>query len=218
MRNETPKEERLLQELVKKSPRVLEVESRLDRDGRIGINIGSLEGQFLKCLVAQGNVEKVVEIGTQYGCSTTYIAEAIGPKGHIYALEKDETCIREATESFSQLTGCEINLLRGEAKASLKSIESEGPFDLVFIDANKSGYLDYYLWAKEFLRPGGYLVADNVFLFGTMFENQCPEGTPPKMWKKMKTFLGTLFADSDFHSSLLPTKEGLSFSVKKEES
>ena len=218
MRNEIPKEEKLAQALKPKTKLVEGVEERLKGHDKLGINIGCLEGHFLQALVSQQSVEKVVEIGTQYGCSTAYIAESLGGLGEIYAFEKNEDCLEQARATFAsdafKMTGCKIELISGDAREGLQSIEQRGPFDLVFIDANKNAYLDYYLWAKEFLRPGGYLVIDNVFLFGTVFEETKPEKIPNKMWVGMKSLLQTVFSDSSMTASLVPTQEGLLFAVK----
>lgn len=218
MRDNLPKEEALLQKLMGKPDEVLEVESRLKSAGRLGINIGQLEGAFLQALVSQTSVEKVVEIGSQFGCSALYIAQSIGKSGEIYLLERDQKCLKELQSTFFRKEickfPCKVRIMPGEALASLKSIESEGPFDLVFIDADKGGYVDYYLWAKRNLRPGGYLVADNVFLFGSQFLDEPPAGVSKNSFRVMGTFLREFFNDPSFQASLIPTREGLAFGVK----
>ena len=219
MRTNPGKEENLLEKLRPKSELIEEIESRLSKAEKLGINIGSTEGAILQTIASLPYVEKVVEIGTQYGCSTTWLAMGLGSRGKIITLEKDPMCINQAkktfhTQAFQEL-GCQVELLAGDATESLKLIENQGPFDLVFIDANKSGYLNYYMWAKEFIRPGGFLIADNIYLFGTMFESEPPAKTPKKMWSVMKSFLHEVFNDDQFTSSLIPTGEGLLIAVKK---
>ena len=219
MRSKISNEEKLINHLLPKSSLLCEIEDELKADGLLGINIGSLEGRFLQSLVSQGHVEKVVEIGTQYAYSTTFMAEALGSKGHIFAFEKNPDHFEKAKKFISSpawnMTGCKVSLILGDAVDTLPTIEDQGPFDLVFIDANKSKYLDYYRWAKQFLRSGGYLVADNVFLFGTVFLDSPPPETPKKMWQVMRQLLKEVSADPDFSTSLIPTKEGILFAVKK---
>ena len=153
MRDIIPKEERLIQELTEKSQEIGEIESRLKEGNRLGINIGLLEGALLGVLVAQDSVEKVVEIGSQYGCSSVYMAQAIGNKGEIYLLENNEECLKELQRTFFVKEkckyGCKINIVPGSAIETLKSLEEKGPFDLIFIDADKGGYLGYYHWARK---------------------------------------------------------------------
>jgi len=206
VRNIIPKEEQLVQKLKGKSKEILEIENRLIKDKRIGINIGLLEGAILGVLASQKNVEKIVEIGSQYGCSGTYMAQALGNKGQIFLLENDEKCLKELQSTFFMEEkckfSCQIHILPGVASETLNSLEKEGPFDLVFIDADKAGYLNYYEWACRNLRQGGYLVADNVFLFGAMFEDEPPKGVSKKSFKVMKSFLSDFFDNTDFQTSL----------------
>lgn len=218
MRTDPSKEQQLIDQLFKKPQLIQWIEERLQNDERLGINIGSQEGLILQTLCSQKNVEKVVEIGTQFGCSASWMAMGLKSRGIIYTCEKDDICAKEALKTFahpefSEL-GSKVELFHGDARENLKIISEKGPFDLVFIDANKAGYLDYYQWARENLKPGGYLVADNVYLFGTMFLEEAPEKTPKKMWSVMKQFLQEIFEDPLFNSSLIPTEEGLLIATK----
>ena len=211
--------EKFLERFVSKPTLIQKVEKRLERDGLLGINIGLQEGLFLKSLCSQRHIKKVVEIGTQYGCSASWMAMGLREKGVIWTLEKDSTCLVQARITFEDpdflSLGCSIHLLEGSALENLKNLEKKGPFDLVFIDANKAGYPDYLHWAKENLSPGGIILADNVYLFGSLFENSCPENVSKKMWQAMNDFLEDIFMDQDFRSSILPTEEGMLFSTKK---
>ncbi|MCB0376889.1 MAG: class I SAM-dependent methyltransferase [Bdellovibrionales bacterium] len=218
MRNQISKEQSLLHQWAPKPEPILEIENRLKIDHRLGINIDSMEGLFLRALCLQPHVEKVVEIGTQYGCSTTWMAMGLKSKGIIYTCEQDEKCIAAAKKTFTQSsfleTGCRVELLEGPALESLPKISAKGPFDLIFIDANKSGYLDYYHWAKDHLKSGGYLIADNVFLFGHMFHPDRVDAKHEKMLKVMQDFYQALFSNPEFCTSMIPTAEGMLFAVK----
>lgn len=211
--------DQLIQRWVTKPVIIQWIEDRLESDGRLGINIGIQEGLILKSLCSQINVEKVVEIGTQYGCSATWMAMGLRNQGQIFTLERDPECIKNSRLTFQHpdllATGCQIHLLEGDAKENLFQLEDKGPFDLVFIDANKSGYLDYLTWAKSNIRRGGLILLDNVFLFETMFMDECPDKTPEKMWNVMRQVLSTQLSDDDYSSSLIPSAEGLLLSCKK---
>ena len=218
MRTNPSKEQELVDKLFKKPELIRWIEERLQNDERLGINIGSQEGLILRSLCSQNSVEKVVEIGTQFGCSAAWMAMGLKSRGIIYTCEKDPICAQESLKTFAHPEfsdfGSKIELFEGDARENLKIIAENGPFDLVFIDANKAGYLDYYYWAKENLKPGGYLVADNVYLFGTMFMEEPPEKIPEKMWSVMRQFLNEVFEDPTFNSSLIPTGEGLLIATK----
>ena len=219
MRGQNHQIDDLINEFTAK-PLIIEwIEERLKSDEKLGINIGIQEGLLLNSLCTQKDVEKVVEIGTQYGCSATWMALGLRNQGQIYTLEKDPNCLKNSLLTFQHpdflATGCQIEILEGAAMDNLPKIESKGPFDLIFIDANKTGYMDYLNWAKANIRPGGFIVLDNVFLFGTMFLDKCPENTPQKMWNVMREVLQTQLSDLNYSTSLIPTEEGLLLSCKK---
>lgn len=218
MRTEITPQQSLLSQYTSKPALIQEIEDRLQRDDRLGINIGLEEGLLLRSLCGQKHVEKVVEIGTQYGCSASWMAYGLGSKGRIHTFEKDPQCIENAKITFANPqflnTGCQVQLHSGDALEELAKITSEGPFDLVFIDANKSAYCDYLEWAKANLNKGGLIVADNIYLFGTMFAETCPDNVGEKMWKTMKQFLNDIFSDSHYAVSIVPTKEGLLLASK----
>ena len=218
MRTKKIKEESLLQKHNAKPLLIQEIEKRLENDARLGINIGMQEGLILKGLCSQSNVEKVVEIGTQYGCSASWMAMGLGKAGQIYTLEQDPQCINNSRLTFQQpefvTLGCPVELLEGPAMERLPELECKGPFDLVFIDANKSGYLDYLHWAKRNLNSGGIIAIDNIYLFGSMFEDECPEKTPKKMWDVMNQVISEQFADENYNTCIIPTDEGLMVSFK----
>lgn len=219
MRRETSQQEELIQKYVAKPFIIQWIEERLENDGRLGINIGIQEGLILKSLCTQNNVEKVVEIGTQYGCSASWMAMALGNRGQLYTLEKDPECLKNSRQTFQHpdflATGCQVELLEGPALESLMGLESKGPFDLVFIDANKSGYLDYLHWAKKNLNSQGIIAIDNIYLFGSVFYDVCPEETPKKMWKVMNQVIEEQLQDTDYNTNIIPTPEGLLLSYKK---
>ncbi len=187
----------------------------------MGINIGFQEGLLLKSFCSLKHIGKIVEIGTQYGCSTTWMAMGLRERGHIWTLEKDSGCVAQAEISFKDpdflALGCQVHLLEGPAHENLNDLKKQGPFDLVFIDANKAGYLDYLNWARENIVPGGMIVADNIYLFGSLFEDQCPKEIPGKMWQVMNEFLVNIFRDQNFESSIIPTKDGFLLATKREE-
>ncbi len=197
---------------------IQDVERRLESDGRLGINIGLEEGLILKSLCSQPHVEKVVEIGTQYGCSASWMAMGLKKRGQLYCLEKDPQCLKNAKITFShplfQELGSKVELIAGAALETLAQLKSKGPFDLIFIDANKKDYPSYLKWAHEQVRPGGLILIDNIYLFDSVFEDTCPENLPPKMWAAMKETLYLAFAAPNFHTSILPTQEGLLLSVR----
>ncbi len=208
-----------LEKISPKPELIVWIEQRLKAADRLGINIGLEEGLLLKTLCSQPHVEKVVEIGTQYGCSASWMALGLGQKGTIYTFEKDPVCFKEAEITFSdprfQSFGCEVQIFLGDAQEKLTEIEKQSPFDLIFIDANKSAYSSYVKWAKKHIAIGGLIIVDNIYLWGTQFLEQCPENTSEKMWKRVRESIDDLVNDSHYSTSIVPTAEGLLISCKK---
>ena len=180
---------------------------------REGIQIRPHEARILQLLIHMNKVEKIVEIGTFMGYSTLSMVRALPEDGRLYTFEKNPDYAARAGENFAGSPYAErIQLFIGEALTNLTGIEAEGPFDMVFIDANKSGYPEYLHWAEKNLRPGGILVADNVFLFGKVYRPQCED----KMTAAMRRFNSELADGSgSFFSVIVPTFEGLAVAVKK---
>ncbi len=219
MRTQENSKQKWLNQVSPKPELIAWIEDRLKLDSRLGINIGLEEGLILKTLCSLPNVEKVVEIGTQYGCSAAWMAMGLNTKGKILTFEKDPKCIEQAQVTFSDprflQLGCDVELITGDAKENLLKISHQAPFDLIFIDANKAAYRDYVDWAKQHISLGGMIVVDNIYLWGTIWLDECPENTPQKMWKNVKACVDDLFLDSQYATSIIPTDEGLLLSCKK---
>jgi len=182
------------------------------------IQIGAEEGRLLQLLIAMNNVKTIVEIGTLAGYSTIWMARALPKDGHIYTINRDENHIKLARENFakSECAG-RITMLEGDAHKVLPSLSPSAPFDMVFIDADKISYNDYLDWAEENLRVGGLVVADNVFLKGSVFADEPPEDrriASPTTWQNMRRFNARLADKTKYNASIIPTKEGLSIGIR----
>jgi predicted O-methyltransferase YrrM len=200
---------------------LLSVRERLIAAGRWGVNIGPNEGRILQILLMMIGARKVVEIGTLFGYSTVWMARALMKSGTVekpklFTIERDHECVRQARRSFEECGVSEIvTTLEGEASDCLYQIKSEGPFDLVFIDANKSAYVEYLEWAWSNVRPGGLIVADNTFLGGGVVEESKPSHLSQNQWSAMRLFNELLSDESRFLATILPTTEGLSIAIRK---
>ena len=139
------------------------------RQGLPTINVKPEEGRFLQILVRACGVKKAVEIGTLGGYSGTWIARGLLPGGKLITLEKEPRHAVIAQEHFKE-AGLEnvVEILVGDAHTSLSSLTKTGPFDFVFIDAEKTGYPAYLDWALENVRLGGLISAHNAFRKGSV--------------------------------------------------
>jgi caffeoyl-CoA O-methyltransferase len=126
---------------------------------------GPVVGRLLQTLVAAMQARLVVEIGTYAGYSALAMAAALGPGGRLVTLEIDDANADFAQRHFEASPYADrIELRRGPALASLAQLD--GPYDLVFVDADKGGYPDYYEAALAKLSPNGVIVADNTLREG----------------------------------------------------
>jgi caffeoyl-CoA O-methyltransferase len=126
---------------------------------------GPVVGRLLETLVAVMQPRLVVEIGTYAGYSALAMAGALGPGGRVVTLELDEAHADFAQRQFDASPhGDRIELRRGPALDSLARLD--GPYDLVFIDADKGGYADYYEATLAKLSPHGLIAADNTLRDG----------------------------------------------------
>lgn len=184
------------------------------------ISISPSEGRVLCLLVKMIAAKKVVELGTLTGYSAQWILQGMSA-GELWTLEKEVDHHRAAEEVLSSIDGApvKVHALCGDAPDLLKQIEAHGPFDAVFIDANKAAYLSYGEWAYRNLRSGGLIIADNVFLRGSVYQTAgAPgEGTPfsEKQVEVMKQFNAFVSNPENFVSAFVPTDEGLLVAMKK---
>lgn len=191
------------------------VRDRLVDANRWGINIGASEGRFLQVLIKLIGAEKIVEIGTLFGYSAVWMARALPANGHLYTIERDHDCVRNARKSFEECGVSELTtILEGEAADKLKDLEAKGPFDVVFIDANKSAYVEYLEWATRMVRKGGLIIADNTLLGGVVVESEKPSTCSNRQWGEMRKFNELISDKSKYESVIVPTREGLTVAMK----
>jgi len=156
-----------------------------------------------------------VEIGTLFGFSSYFIARGLGPDGKLITIEKDPRFGELAKQNFVELGIAEkVDQLIGSAEDVLHDIEPLGPFDFVFIDANKSSYPFYLKWAARNLIPGGVLVADNTFAWGHILDTAPPDEIVRDV-QAIRTFNYVLGRSPQFCTTILPTAEGLTVAVKR---
>jgi predicted O-methyltransferase YrrM len=181
------------------------------RQGLPTINVKPEEGRFLQFLVRACGVKKAVEIGTLGGYSGTWIARGLLPGGKLITLEKDPLHASVAAEHFKE-AGLEniVEIRIGDAHSSLQTLEAEGPFDFVFIDAEKDGYPEYLDWAMGNTRQGGLIAAHNAFRKGSVV------GLADKdqYTEIMQAFNRRVAGDARLLSTIYPAGDGMLVAVK----
>jgi len=126
------------------------------------LNITPDTGRLLWILVRSTRATRILEVGTSNAYSTLWLADAVrGTGGRVITLERDPNKVRMARENVNRAgVGDRIEIVEGSAAESLRALP--GPFDLVFLDADRANYLTYLELVVPKLVGGGLLVADNV--------------------------------------------------------
>ncbi len=178
------------------------------------MQISPIEGKTLQTLIKMVGAKKIVEIGTLAGYSSIWMARALPEGGRLYAVEVDKT---KETRILDNIKKCgvadKIELIIGKALDILPTLEQYGPFDAVFIDADKAGYVNYLEWAEQNVRKGGLIIGDNTFLFGAVYGDNS-RGMKPEVIEIMQEFNERLANPAKYTSIILPTAEGMTVAVK----
>ena len=134
--------------------------------GLPNIAVSFQQGKFLSLLAGAIQARRILEIGTLGGFSTIWLARGAGPGGRVVTLEYEPKHAEVARANLERAgVGDRVEIKIGAALETLPTV-TEGPFDLVFIDADKDNYVGYLEWAIRLARPGAIIVADNVIREG----------------------------------------------------
>lgn len=163
-----------INEMLIPSDSVLEAAVRASTEaGLPSIQVSPPQGKLLHLLARSVGARNILEIGTLGGYSTIWMGRALPPGGRLLTLEADAEHAQVARTNFAR-AGLEktIELRLGPALNTLPQVASEGrgPFDLIFIDANKSTMAEYFDWALKLSRPGSLIISDNVIRDGAVID------------------------------------------------
>jgi len=137
------------------------------------IQVSPAQGKLLHLLARACGARQVLEIGTLGGYSTIWLARALPAGGHVVTLEADPKHAEVSRSSFTQAGLSKVIELRlGPGLETLPKLAAEGrdPFDLIFIDANKSQMPEYFDWSLKLARAGSVIIADNVIRDGRVLD------------------------------------------------
>ena len=179
------------------------------------IQVNDMDGLHIELLIRMSNSKKVVEIGTLAGYSGICIARGIQKDGILHTIEIDQKHADVASESFKKADVSHIVKQHvGSALQILKTLESEGPFDAIFIDADKISYPQYLTWAEQNLKVGGIIIGDNTFAWGHIYNNNVKDEALAKSVKALREFNSRVASNPKFRATIFPTGEGLTVAVK----
>jgi caffeoyl-CoA O-methyltransferase len=166
--------------------------------------VGPLEGAVLKMMVQLVRASRVLEIGMFTGYSALCFAEALPDEGTVITCEIDEKSAAIARRYFALSPfGRKIHVEMGPALETMQRLA--GPFDVIFVDADKQNYLNYYRRAVELLAPGGVILIDNVLWDGEVIH----ESPPDERTAAIQQLNRTIASDSGVTAVMLTVRDGL---------
>ncbi|HEX8819027.1 MAG TPA: class I SAM-dependent methyltransferase [Archangium sp.] len=172
------------------------------------MQVGRLEGTFLRMLVRMTRARRVLELGTFTGYSALMMAEGLPDDGELITCDIDPEATAMARDFFARSPqGRKISLRMGPALETLK--ELQGPFDLAFIDADKENYSAYFDAVLPLLRTGGLLVADNTLWSGRVLDPKAPND------HAIVAFNAKVAADPRVEKALLTVRDGMMLALKR---
>lgn len=171
---------------------------------------GHLQGQFLRMISCIVQPKRILEIGTFMGYSALCLATGLAPNGYLHTIELRENDAATAQEFFNQSSLKEKIILHvGDAQKIIPTLNEK--WDLVFIDADKINYINYYELTITRLSEKGFIIADNVLFHGEVFK------TPVKGKNALaiQAFNEHVSKDERVHAVMLTVRDGLMLIRKK---
>ena len=172
--------------------------------------VGRIEGQFLARLVRLSGAKRILELGTFTGYSSMSMASALPAEGRIVTCDVDPEATSIARRYMDESGhGDKIEIKLGPGLETIASLE--GPFDLVFIDADKVNYKNYYEAALPLLADDGLIIADNVLWSGRVVEDDADDEST----RAIKEFNEHVRSDSRVVSVMLTVRDGMTLISKR---
>ena len=176
------------------------------------IAINPEDGRFLEFIVAASGARLALEIGTLGGYSGTWIARGLPDDGRLITIEinPEHASVAEHNFRFAGLAE-RVDIRVGDAHQLLPELSTEGPFDFVFIDAEKMGYPTYLDWALENLQPGGIVAGHNAFGHGAVVD----AADTSERNEALRAFNRRLAEDPRLISLIFPAGDGMAIATRR---
>ena len=180
---------------------------------------GAAQGQLMRMIAMMCGAKRILELGTFTGFSAICLGSALPEGGHLDTLELNDELEDLILEGFEKAgLADKISLHIGDCKETLIKMKSEMGedtdklYDLVYIDANKREYCEYYDLVFDMIRPGGLILADNVIWDGKVCQDPLPQD---KQTLSIVSFNDKVTADPRVESVIIPIRDGLNLIRKK---
>ena len=185
-------------------------------EGLPDIAVSPMQGRLLHILARGMPARAILEVGTLAGYSAIWLGRALPPDGRMITLEVDahHAAVARANLDAAGLPNVEVRV--GPARTTMPQLiaELEGPFDLIFIDADKVGYPDYLRWSIDLSRPGSLIIADNVVRHGGILDPNSGDASV----RAIRDFNAMLAAEPRLDATVIQTvgvkgHDGLAFAA-----
>ncbi len=175
------------------------------------MQVGPIEGAFLRMLVQSVGATRVLEVGTFSGYSALSMAAGLPSNGKLWTFDRDPAALAVARAAFNKSPhGHKIHVVEGDARVNVARVAAEqAPLDFVFMDADKDGYITYWDAVLPHVRPGGMIVADNTLWSGRVLHPQAPSD------HAIVAFNAHAHADPRVETVLLTVRDGMLLARKR---
>ena len=180
---------------------------------------GAAQGQLMRMIAQMCGAKRILELGTFTGYSAICLASALPEDGHLDTLELNDELEDLILEGFERAgLSNKIQIHIGDCKETLINMkaqmgeDTDKLYDLVYIDANKREYCEYYDLVFDMIRPGGLILADNVIWDGKVCMDPLPQD---KQTLSIVSFNDKVTADPRVESVIIPIRDGLNLIRKK---
>jgi caffeoyl-CoA O-methyltransferase len=187
-----------------------QIRRRLASHGFPTYTINPEEGRFLQFLVSACGASRALELGTLGGYSGIWIARGLTKDGSLITIEKESRHAALARDHFI-MAGLEdkVDVREGDARLIIHELDTEKPFDFIFIDADNANYPIYLDWILEHIRPGGIIAAHNAFVHGAILN----DGNQGVYVEGTRVFNRRIADDPRFISTIFPAGDGITVAV-----
>ena len=171
------------------------------------INVAPNQGKLLMLLAQAMGARKILEVGTLGGYSTIWLARGLAPGGSLVTLEANPDYAKVAEANLARAGVADrVDIRVGRALDTLPQLAAggAGPFDLVFIDADKPPTAEYFQWALKLTRPGGVIIVDNVVREGAILDADSED----RMVQGIRRFFDAVAAEPRVDATVIQTVGG----------
>lgn len=170
--------------------------------------------RFIYVLGLLKKPKAILEIGTAIGYSAAIMAQTLNEDGKIVTIERDDTMYEQAVQNICKLgLKNKIEIIKGDAIEVLTNMDGE--FDLIFIDASKGHYMEFFNHAKRMIKKDGLIISDNVLYKGMIANDELASRNKRTIVNRMRNFLQEISNDKEFETSVIPIGDGVALSLKR---